>query len=428
MDTLSTGNGVTDLLISNMGSRTASVSVSTPIFDPNFRINVTVRSRSSERVSLPTTIQMSRNTKSNKGISVVADEDITVIGINKVSSTVGGYIGIPTDSLSTEYYSVTYYANPLISASSPSISQIGVVAIDDGTVVSFALPMNSINPTEILFQYDQNIYRAGDIFSVNLQQFETVQIQSDLDLTATHIYSNKPVAAYSGSAFESTAIATNRDSLVLQLPPVNSWGRSYALPVYPEQPDGVFIKIIASERDTVLSLDTVSNAITIEKPTDVVELTLPASLTSITSDKPIQIVQFTRSSTPGSSGSPSMVLLPAIEQYTTEYVFQTPTSNTGPYTNELIIIAPAGKTSGFRLTGSIADSPVSNQAWQEVTGSDPLLVYRSIQISPGTYRVFHDPPDTRFAAILYGFQNEESYALPLGYSLDILNSQVIMVF
>ena len=104
MEIENTGNGVTDLLISNVGSQTASVTVTTPIFDPGFRRDITVRSRSSERVTLPTSIQMSGNTKSNKGISVVANEEITVIGMNKMSNTAGGYLGIPTDSLGTQYY------------------------------------------------------------------------------------------------------------------------------------------------------------------------------------------------------------------------------------------------------------------------------------------------------------------------------------
>ena len=420
MEIGNTGNGVTDLLISNAGSQAASVTVTTPIFDRSFRQDVTVRGLSSERVTLPTSIQMSGNTKSNKGISVIANEEIMVIGINKMFGAAGGYLGIPTESLGTQYYAVTYFADPLTFPSSQGISQIAVVSTDDGTVVTFALPPNPTNPSEVLLQYAGNNYRAGDVFSVNLQRFETVQLQSDLDLTATHIYSNKPIAAFSGNKLATVGSTTSNDNLVLQLPPVNSWGRSYVLPYYPDQPDGYFIRIIASEPDTVLSFNGVANAITISKPTSVEELDLPASLRSIISNKPIQVVQLTRSRGPGNLGDPSMIIVPAIEQYKTEYVFQTPTSTRGPYVNHLIIISPADRTSGFRLTSAQADSPVSNQAWQNVPGTNPPMVFRSIRITLGTYRVFHEPPDTRFAAILYGSLTEESYALPLGYSLVIV--------
>ena len=427
MEIENTGNGVTDLLISNVGSQTASVTVTTPIFDPGFRRDITVRSRSSERVTLPTSIQMSGNTKSNKGISVVANEEITVIGMNKMSNTAGGYLGIPTDSLGTQYYAVTYFADPLTFPNSQGISQIAVVSTDDGTVVTFALPPNPTNPSEVVLRYAGNNYRAGDVFSVNLQKFETVQVQSDLDLTATHIYSNKPIAAFSGNKFATVGPTSSGDNLVLQLPPVNSWGRNYVLPFYPEQPDGYFIRIIASDPNTILSFDGLANAITIAKPTSVVELDLPASLRSIVSDKPIQIVQFTRSRRPGgNSRDSSMIIVPAIEQYATEYVFQTPTSTRRPYMNHLIIIAPADKISGFRLTSTQADSPVSNQAWQNVPGTNPPMVFTSIRITSGSYRVSHEPSDTRFAAILYGFLSEESYALPLGFSLETLNSQVFV--
>ena len=424
MDIEGSGNAVADILVSNVGSQLTTVTVTAPLFDPNFRRDVIVRSRSSERVSTPPVIQMSGSSKSNRGINIVANEDISVISVNKKSSTAGGYLGIPNDALGTEYYAVTHFANPAASPNVGGISQIGVVATDDGTTVTLALPPNPATPGEVLLRFAGNDYRAGDVFSVNLQKFETVQLQSNLDLTATHIYSNKPIGAFSGNRDATVGSGTSSDNVVLQLPPVHSWGRNFVLPPYPQRPDGYFVRIIASEPNTVISRDDTPNAITIDKPTSVVEFNIPARVTSIISDKPIQIIQLTRSQNIGNPGDPSIILIPPIEQYTTEYVFQTPESTRGPYTNYLIIISRVDQINGFRMSGTLGDTPVSNQGWQNVQGTNPVMMFRSIPITPGTYRIFHEPADTRFAAILYGYVNEESYALPLGYNLETVNSQV----
>ena len=156
-----------------------------------------------------------------------------------------------------------------------------------------------------------------------------------------------------------------------------------------------------------------------------VQFNIPGRVTSIRSDKPIQIVQLTRSQNIGNPSDPSMILIPPIEQYTTEYVFQTPESTQAPYTNYLILISPTDKINGFRMTGTLGDTPISNQGWQNVSvqGANLVMMFRSIPITPGTHRIFHEPADTRFAAILYGYVNEESYALPLGYNLETVNSQ-----
>ena len=418
------GNRAADLLISTVGSQPTAVTVTTPLFDPGFRKDVIVRSRSSERVSLPISVQMSGSAQSNRGINIIANEEISVIGVNKMLSTAGGYLGIPTDALGTEYYAVTHFADPLTSPNANGVAQIGVVATADATTVTFALPPNPTNPTEVLVKYDGNNYKAGDVFSVNLQKFETVQLQSNLDLTATHIYSNMPIGVFSGNMFAAVGSANTNDHLVVQLPPVHSWGRNFVLPFYPEKPDGYFVRIISSEPDTVMSLDGIASVITIDKPTSIVEFALPGTVTSVTTDKPIQIVQLTRSQISGNPGDPSMILIPAIEQYTVECVFQTPESTRGPYTNYLILISPADKINGFRMTGTSGEITVSRQGWQNVQGTRPLLMFRSIPITSGTHRIFHEPTGPRFAAILYGYVDEESYALPLGFGLETLNSMV----
>jgi len=58
-----------------------------------------------------------------------------------------------------------------------------------------------------------------------MQAFETLQIQSANDLTATKIESDKPVHAYSGNIrTDIPATAGSRDHLVEELLPTTQWG------------------------------------------------------------------------------------------------------------------------------------------------------------------------------------------------------------
>ena len=58
------------------------------------------------------------------------------------------------------------------------------------------------------------------------------QIQSNLDLTGTHIRSTRPIAVVAGAVWSSVMVEEMGDHFVEQLPPTNTWGAEYlAVPV-----------------------------------------------------------------------------------------------------------------------------------------------------------------------------------------------------
>ncbi len=405
--------GAVQLLVSNVGTNSADVSVTTPLFDRYFRKNITIRGRSSERIVVPEAIALSGSEKSNKAVLVTSTNEISVVGLK--GNRAGGFLAVPVSGLGTEYYAVTHFPDSKTS-SRTGVATIGIAATADGTTLSVALPPNEANPAHVLVQFAGGSYRAGDVFSVDLQKHETFQIRSNFDLTATHVYSNLPVSVFSGSKVDAAEKASFPGHLVAQLPAVHTWGRNFTLPFtfHPEESSASFVRIITSEPSTVLALTGRPDSITMKKPGTAMRLELPESLSSITANKPIQVVQFPP------SGS-SMVVIPPVEQYSTDYVFQTPQ---GSKTNNLILVCPADKISGFHLTGSGGDTPVSDQGWQNVPRTDPQLMSRSVPLPSGMYRLFHQPADTAFAAILSGYSDEDSYALPLGYSLNPTNVKV----
>ena len=110
----------------------------------------------------------------NKNAIIVSSTgDISVISVNQEDHTLDGFLALPLEALGTEYFAVMYSPGEL------QHSQIGVVATEDGTIVSFALPTNK----DVFVEYGGEKYRGGDIITITINLKETFQLQSPSDLT-----------------------------------------------------------------------------------------------------------------------------------------------------------------------------------------------------------------------------------------------------
>ena len=63
-----------------------------------------------------------------------ADNDVTVYAVNKELLSTDAYVGIPIQSLGTEYYAISYIKDP----------ELMVVATEDTTTVSITWPASAV--------------------------------------------------------------------------------------------------------------------------------------------------------------------------------------------------------------------------------------------------------------------------------------------
>lgn len=92
----------------------------------------------------------------------------------------------------------------------------------------------------------------------------------------------------------------------------------------------------------------------------------------LTSSKPIQVAQYTPSSSAqqDADGDPSMMMLPAVRNWDSVYIFATPSFNSDVnYTHEAYISIAAGSEIGLRLNGQ----NVTDVEWAALNGSLDLV-------------------------------------------------------
>jgi len=140
---------------------------------------------------------------------------------------------------------------------------------------------------------------------VTLNQYDTFELQSRTqDLTGTRVYSNYPIAVFSGNKLSLVqGNNTNPDHLVSQLAPVGSWGYQFAVLSYPPLDSdnlrypGDYLRIVSSQANTITY--TTSEGVDVHRlvqPGDYVDVYLnPYSAASVRSMKPIQVRHETKS-------------------------------------------------------------------------------------------------------------------------------------
>jgi hypothetical protein len=142
---------------------------SSPHVDETF----TVTDGQVHKTLVDSAFRMTGSSVSSKAIRIQADAEIACYGANKETLSNDVYLGLPVDALGTDYYAMAY--------SPASIkSELGIASTDDSTNVKVTLPSGNGN-VDVTFK--GKTYHAGDVINIQLQKYDTLQLQSSGDLT-----------------------------------------------------------------------------------------------------------------------------------------------------------------------------------------------------------------------------------------------------
>jgi hypothetical protein len=158
---------------------------------------------------------------SNLSVRITSSEPVTVYALNQCFRTTDATNVLPITTLGTNYYHISYTT---ISISSYN-DAYGVIATQNNT----------------------KVYYNG-ILSATLNTGEVYYCTS-YDMTGTHITSDKPIAFF--AMHQGPQIPTGTDFIDIlfqQLAPVNTWGKTFFVPVSWRGRD--FVRIVASENGT----------------------------------------------------------------------------------------------------------------------------------------------------------------------------------
>ena len=351
---------------------------------------------------------------SSKGISINANHDIMVYGINKEKYSDDGFLALPTDAIGMEYYTASY---------SPAYywTVMLVVGVHNQTQVSIRLADNA----NVTVTYAGKTYHGNDWINVTINKFDTFEIHSVGDLTGSYILANNSVSVLSGN--RKTTVGDkggSRDHLVEQLLPVQSWGKNFALIPLPSRTTGDEYRFIACQDNTTIIANAtigtkhIQNVTLIQKAGQFVQLHYTSNTYAhVTSDKPIMVMQYADTQHgKGDLADPAMITVTPIEQYAADYTFTTPRYSLGNYSNYFSFVINRSRKGGLRIDGH----PIGNAHYHGIPGTHLVAGY--VKISVGTHTVSHTNPKTVFGGFLFGRAKLESYGFPVGLLLAPINN------
>ena len=373
--------------------------VSFTVVARGFNFSGLATNSSTTEVNLPHTFQVLSNdiTERNKGIRIKAEGEnnkLNVYGYSTASRSSDVFLALPCSNLEVneyEYYGITYPDRRTIYS-----SEILVVGCENNTVVTTP---------------------SGTIV---LNQFETYIINSS-DTTGMRITSTKPVALFSNqNCVDIPSSSGSCDHLTEQIPPTSTWGSSFFVASLMSTTSGDIIRIIAAKNSTTINVNcTTFTQVRVYSLLDAGkwrELMIPPhSFCNIKSSAPIFIAQFAVGPTTLTESDPFMMMIPPVERYSNNYVF----NSISGYTNYITLYV----ASKYYQPGRIFIDATNqiNSEWTTLycfNSSDICGYIARLNLSAGDHTLFHQDTSVSVGASVYGFRSFDSYGYPAGLKCE----------
>jgi len=342
--------------------------------DTNDTIPFSVLAGDIEEVTIPTRMMLNGTGKVRRVIRITSEKDIVVVGLNKRSTTTDAFLILPDKLLGTEYYTVGY--------KNIALDEFALIATEDNTIINVSSSINTLAN-----------------FDVNLSKGEVYQYQQNVELTGTHISSNKNIAVVSGN--QCTDIPDTDyacDHIAEQMLPVNTWEKEFITVPLKTRQNGDTFRIVASHNNSVVSINGIVTA-TLHNAGEYYETVLTTS-SYITSNYPIMVAQYSNSTSfDGVTSDPFMALVPATAQYDTTHIINTPSG----FTDYINLVVPTASINDVQLDGvniNVSDFTVV---------ADTSYSSAQLQISSGKHTV---TSSAKIGLLGYGFANYDSYGYP----------------
>ena len=292
---------------------------------------------------------------------------------------------------------------------------MAVMSVDAGTVVTITIPTGK----NIKFTYNNVVYSdARTVLTVTIGVLEVLQIvstDSTSDLSGTRITATNNIAVFAGAQVIDIR-SGSVDHMMEQMTPISTYGKEYVVvPMHPTGADSVMYTILSGEDG--LQLPTVLDA---GRPTIGAGQTYPTSgqptnlLTAyrstglhFTLDKAALVAQFTPGTVTRAGADPSYFLVPAVDQWKTEYFLSVPSltefkgtysGTVRPMSGYLVIVVPKGQENNVIIDGY----KIAHNKIQTTVQSTNTYSYGYVQVSSGTHHLQLADGKTTFAVYAYG--------------------------
>lgn len=327
-----------------------------------------------------------------RGIHITATAAVRVHAVSQVDHTSDGYLALPTEVLTGDYY-VTAYPNKQVGVPEISGTQFAVVATVPNTQVVIT-PSVETGLRLAAIPYTVVLTNAGDVYQLRNTN------DAPADLSGTRIEADQPVAVFGGHicANVNSPSLFFCDYLVEQLLPTERLGSEFFVAPLATRSGGETIRMVAVRNDTSVTIG--ATTVVLANRGDVHETRVSAA-TRVRSDKPIQLTQVASSSDFDGvrNADPFLVLVPARAHFTTNHTFAT--GGTNFLTHHVSVVVPSSVSSltlnGTAISPSFTNIPSSSYK------------YAHLAVAQGFHTL---SASEAFGAIVYGWSEYESYGWP----------------
>ena len=360
-----------------------------------FERNTTITRSTTADISIPVDARIATAGLHNKTIIVRSSSDVNVHAFDNDYANGDGFLVLSTSQLGTEYripnyviYSPTYH------------SFVTTTAL--GSEVSFFLMTN-----------------FGLEITIQLQPYESYSFEGThpADLTGMHIKSDKPISVTSAVASSVPVGVGNQDGLLVQVPPVESWGHRFVLAPILGKSCGYIYRVISGNQKTNLNISN-NGTVTLHmlQPTEIHEGDVVTStMVSIQADHPVLVVKYLKGNKAcGDKGDPSMIVVPHLELFYTSIsfpVFQTTFTSTSLHYSISVIINCSD------VDSLIYDNTISMSDWHSLRLEDEWMCCVQGTVTPGIHSVGNTNPSVKLLVSVYmlGESADISYAYQAGF-------------
>ena len=366
-------------------------------------------------------------TDRNKGILVRATDPgkhIFVSGMNYREYTADAFLALPQGPVKDTY---TYITSSMLwtnRTASIFFSLILIVGQRNDTVVTITPTQYITIPDDLRDPNTRGFIHPGQSYTIRLNQLETYQISSNLDLTGSQIVSNNPLSVFSGHQCADVPPGLVAcDHLFEQVPQTSTLGRFFFLVpsdsvsrISPE-----WYRIVSSEQYTTISvmcfqLQNVfylfSRKVYIADLGGFEEFHVEQmNYCYLSADRPVLVIQYAYGRAANNDwGDPFMMMIIPTEQYVTNttinfYAFENFNSDI-----TIVVLQQAAPTSRDVLLDNVS---VDSEWTQLYCSEEKLCGYTlRMQVSTGFHTLRHFNNSVPVAVSVYGFQRYRSYGYP----------------
>ena len=406
--------------------KTTPVTFKVTSLDDNFSYMGTTSYHNPNKVTIPASYEVLDLTYSwrKKGLKVSSldTEPISVVAWSfRSEDDFMSYIALPCHKQPTIQY--TYYVVSTLGWSDQS-SQFMIIGCHNNSNVTI-IPNNDITvPSDPQDSSAVNIIvLAGHSFVFILHSLQTFFVyKPHVDLTGTKIISDSPLTIISGHEAARVPAGTfDADTIVTQLTPTITWGKTFLLPPHIGRSNGQSYKVIATDNKTnaVKTCDTnsIAKQIKFDKNNNWFYTTNNAYC-SIISDQPIYVAQIGVSTqhAGGKIGDPSLSTVPPIEQYEHSIQFSSLLSKGTSYYS---VVVPNDVYFNQSL---LINNVLINPPWVLIYGSDGSIYgYGYSKSFSGTNTIAHPNPNGKLFVSVYGWTTYGGHSYVGGMKLNPIN-------